>query len=243
MDQSKLYTDLANIYDLFYQKHFNYPKVASLIDQYLKKYRAKKVLHVGSGPGRLTKILSQKNKYDVQMLDSSKEMIELSHKLLPKIPQTLADMRDFHLSEEFDAVILAGRAFPHLLTDEDISEALEKFHDSLKPQGILIFDTFFADKMLQGELYPEIKKIKIDGIEIARHIKTKIVSYDPPITNLAFSFKAYDNGEARFYDVEHLVRGFSQEDVKKLLEENGFEVLEFAPGLDEVSYFTIARAA
>ena len=151
MEPSKLYTELAEVYDIFYQKHFNYPKIAKYLDSVLKKPKAKKILHIGSGPGRLSNILAGRYKYDVHLLDSSKEMIDLSHQLLPKAPHTLADMRDFHLDDEFDAVVLAAGTFPHLLTNDDALEALEKFHDSLKIEGTLIFDVFDTKKMIDDQ--------------------------------------------------------------------------------------------
>jgi SAM-dependent methyltransferase len=243
MEQSKLYTDYADIYDLFYQKHFNYPKIAKLIDSHLKKHKAKKILHVGSGPGRLSKILSEKYKYEVHLLDSSSEMIDLSHRLLPELPHTLADMRDFHLREDFDAVVLAGRAFAHLLRDEDIEEALEKFHDSLKVRGILIFDNFYADKLVDGEIFNEKKQVKSKGFDVIRRVKTKMVSYEPAVANLEMSYQVMGEGRVEFHEVEHMFRAFSQDEITKLSEQNDFEVLEFAPGFDKVSYYTIAKVA
>ncbi len=243
MEQSKLYTRYADIYDLFYQKHFNYPKIAKLVDSYLKKHKVKKILHVGSGPGRLSRILSQKYKYDVHLLDNSKEMISISHQLLPNLPHTLADMQDFHLREDFDAVVLAGRAFTELLSDKDVGNALENFHDSLKVDGILLFDNFYADKMIDGEVLNEQKRVKVKDFDIIRRVKTKMVSYEPTIEHLEFSFQVMGEGKVEFHELEHMIRTFGQDELKKLLEENDFEVLEFAPGFDKVSYFTIAKVA
>ena len=241
MEQSKLYTEHAAVYDLFYQKNFNYPKIAKIIDSHLKKHKVKKILHVGSGPGKLSKILYKKYKYEVHLLDSSKEMIEISHKLLPKLPHTLADMQSFHLREDFDAVVLAGRSFSELLSDKDVGNALENFHDSLKVGGILLFDNFYTDKMVDGEVLNEQKRVKVKGFDIIRRVKAKMVSYEPTIEHLEFSFQVMGEGKVEFLEMEHMIRAFNQGEMKKLLEEGDFEVLEFAPGFDKVSYFTIAK--
>ena len=242
MEPSKLYTELAEIYDLFYQKHFNYPKIAKYLDSVLKKPKAKKILHVGSGPGRLSNILAGRYKYDVHLLDSSKEMIDLSHQLLPKAPHTLADMRDFHLDDEFDAIISAGRAFSDLMTDEDIDEALEKFQDSLKMGGIVIFDVFDTKKMIDDEIYLEKMQIKNGRSDVSRHVKTKLISYEPTLASVDFSFRVSRNGKTDFYNANHIIRGYDKDEIKKILKKADFEVLDFAPGLDETSFYVIAVA-
>jgi len=242
MQQTKLYTDLAEVYDLYHQKHLNYSKIAKLIDKYLKKYRARKILHVGSGPGRLSKILSDKYKFQVHLLDNSREMIGLSSRLLPNLPHTLADMRDFYLDEEFDAVILAAGTFPHLLTEEDVKEALEKFHDSLKIGGVLIFDNIHPKKLIEGKTTEEKKEIKNNGKSITQYSKVKIVEYEPTIAKVEVSLRILGKGTVEFEEYSHLFRAYGQEEIKKLLEDADFEFLEFAEGVDPFSYFTIARA-
>ena len=219
MQQSKLYTELADTYDIFYQKHLNYPKIAKQIDLLLKKQKAKNILHVGSGPGKLSKILSQKYKYEVHLLDASVQMISLSQSLLPKHPHTLADMRDFYLDDEFDAVVLAAGVFPHLLTDTDVEEALEKFHDSLKIDGVLIFDNLFPKKLIDEGARESKKEIKNKGKTITQYSKITIESYEPTIAKANVSMRIVSGGEVSFQEYEHLFRAFGQEEIKKLLKE------------------------
>lgn len=242
MIQSKLYTDLAEVYDLFHQKHLNYSQIAKYLDSTLKKHRAKKILHVGSGPGRISKILAKKYRYDLHLLDSSSQMIGLSTKLLPGLPHTLADMRDFYLDDEFDAVILAAGTFPHLLTNEDAAEGLEKFHDSLKIDGILIFDNIFPKKLIEGKTKEEKKEIKNNGKSITQYSKVKIMKYQPTIANIEVSLRILGKGEVEFEEYSHLFRAYDQKEIEKILKDNDFELLEFAPGIDDASYFTVAKA-
>ena len=242
MQQSKLYTELADIYDIFHQKHLNYPKIAKQLDSLLKKQKAKKILHIGSGPGRLSKILSQKYRYDVHLLDASPQMISLSQDLLPKAPHTLADMRDFYLDDEFDAVVLAASVFPHLLTNEDAQEALEKFHDSLKLDGVLIFDNIYPKKLIEEGTNDSKKEIKNKGKTITQYSKINIENYEPTIAKAKVSLRIVAEGEVSFQEYEHLFRAYSQEEIKKLLKKGDFEFLEFEEGIDAASFFTIAKA-
>lgn len=242
MQQAKLYTDLAEVYDLFHQKHLNYSQIAKYLDSILKNYKAKKILHVGSGPGRISKILVKKYKYDLHLLDNSSQMIGLSTKLLPGLPHTLADMQDFYLEDEFDAVILAAETFPHLLTNEDASEALEKFHDSLRIGGVLIFDNIFPKKLIEGKTREEKKEIKVDGKIITQYTKVKIEEYQPTIANVSVSVRILGDGKVEFEEYSHLLRAYDQKEIEKILKKNDFELLEFAAGIDRSSYFTIAKA-
>ena len=242
MQQAKLYTELADTYDIFHQKHLNYSNIAKQLDALLKKQRAKKILHVGSGPGKLSKILSQKYKYEVHLLDASPQMISLSQSLLPKHPHTLADMRDFYLDDEFDAVVLAAGVFPHLLTDTDVEEALEKFHDSLKLDGVLIFDNIFPKKLIEDGGGDSKKEIKNKGKTITQYSKISIDNYEPTLARAKVSMRIVFGGEVSFQEYEHLFRAFSQDEIKKLLKKGYFEFIAFEDGIDEASYFTIARA-
>lgn len=242
MQQSKLYTELADTYDIFHDKHLNYSNIAKQIDIILKKHKAKNILHVGSGPGRLSKILSQKYKYDIHLLDVSPQMISLSQTILPKHPHTLADMRDFYLDDEFDAVVLAAGVFPHLLIDEDAGEALEKFHDSLKIDGVLIFDNIYPRKLIEEGAMENKKEIKNKGKTITQYSKINIESYEPTIAKAKVSIRIVAEGEVSFQEYEHLFRAYTQDEIKKLLKKNDFEFLEFEDGIDETSYFTVARA-
>ena len=242
MQQSKLYTELANTYDVFHQKHLNYSKIAKQIDSLLQKHKAKKILHVGSGPGRLSKILFQKYKYDIHLLDVSPQMISLSQDLLPKQPHTLADMRDFYLDDEFDVVVLAAGVFRHLLMDEDAQEALEKFHDSLKIDGVLIIDNIFPKKLIEGGAGESKKEIKNKGKTITQYSNITIENYEPTIARAKVSIRIVSEGEVSFEEYEHLFRAFSQDEVKKLLKKGDFEFLEFEDGIDSASYFTVAKA-
>ena len=49
----------------------------------------------------------------------------------------VADMRALHdvMPESFDVVIACDNAVPHLLTDGDILQAFQQFHDCTTPQG------------------------------------------------------------------------------------------------------------
>lgn len=169
-------------------------------------------------------------------------MIGLSSKLLPGLPHTLADMRDFYLDDEFDAVVLAGGTFPHLLTNEDADEALEKFHDSLRMDGVLIFDNIFPKKLIEGKTKEEKKEVRADGKNIKQFTKIKIVGYQPTIANVEVSMRILGKGKVEFEEYSHLFRAFDKKEVEKILKKNDFELIEFAPGIDESSYFTIAKA-
>ncbi len=242
LSDSKHYTNLAWVYDLFQQKNTDYLHLASLIDSNLKKHKAKKILHAGSGPGRLSKILSENYGYAPHLLDNSQPMIDLSQTLLPSLTHNLGDMSDFHSNEDFGAVVLASGTFPHLLEERETERSLENFNDALRPGGVLIFDNYYPDKMISGEVLNETSKVKNKGYDILRESKTGIVSYEPTIAHHKFTYRVIKDGGTDFFDGEELLRAFSKEEIKKFLEKVGFKFVEFFPSINEGSYFTIASA-
>lgn len=118
-----------------------------------RSYRASvpegsRVLDVGCGNGRLLELFESQS-IEYTGIDSSAEMIQRARARLQdtkyKILNTqffMCDMRSLPFrSHSFDAVFCLA-AFHHLETVRDRRRALQEFHRVLRPNGILVLETW-----------------------------------------------------------------------------------------------------
>jgi len=237
---SKLYSDYGWIYEIFYEKHFNYPQIASLLEKHLKKYQIKTILHIGSGPGHLTKLLVD-NGFDITGLDNSGEMIEMARKIIPDVKFVKDDFREINLKGKFDAVISIGRTFTHIISDKDVSNSLKCFRRVLRNNGILLFDNFKSEKMNTGKIFNDIITIKNRGYKITRKSKLELLSKKPSVGKWKYTFEVAKNLHTAKYPNEDTIRAFSKKEISSFLKKSGFKIIKFAPNFDNVSFLTIAR--
>jgi len=219
-----MYTKLAHIYDLIYPQIFDYKKQLQLADKVLKKYDCKKVLEVGCGTGRLAKLLKN---YDYTGSDLYSEMLKIARKRNPGVKFFKADMRALKTKEKYDAVIILGRSFTYMTTNEDVERALKSAHKVLKKGGILIFDNFDAkegllnyDKYLKGS-----QTFKVKGMTIKRKYENPWI-LDVGITKwMKFTWDI----DGKIYKEKSKFRLFFKEELELFLEWNGFKVEKFYP--------------
>ncbi len=138
------YSRLARVYHEMYQSIFDYAADFRFFDQYLKKYHCHSILDSGGGSSNLTPYFI-KNRYAYTGLDLAVEMLQIARDLHPDVNFIQGDMRACCVNQAFDAVIISGRSFTYMTTNDEVLNALKSIHSCLKPDGILIFDNFNAE--------------------------------------------------------------------------------------------------
>lgn len=156
--------NLAPYYDLLFKG------VSGDKDFYLKHAKkAKKVLYVACGTGRVLLPLIEKG-VDVIGLDSSPHMLvqlrKKAKKMKLKTKTYKMDMRDFKLKEKFDLVIVPYHSFLNMKTKTDQKKALKNMHKHLKKGGKLILNFFNPDAKLlsmRGQRHVSLYRDKESG--------------------------------------------------------------------------------
>lgn len=100
------------------------------------------VLDLACGTGRLTIPLARKG-VRVVGLDAFKPMLALAQEKSNELPieWIQGDIRNFHLNETFDLILMVGNAFQALLSEEDQIQMLTSVRKHLKPSGLFVFNT------------------------------------------------------------------------------------------------------
>lgn len=134
-----MYNTYAHYYDQLYSAK-NYDQETCFLHELLSRHKAHTLLDVGCGTGTHISFLEQLG-YTCLGIDINREILDIAK---TKVSRTVvqADMRDFELNEQFDAVISMFAVYNHNLVDEDALATLKSIKKHLHKDGILILDLY-----------------------------------------------------------------------------------------------------
>lgn len=138
----KPYNHFAEIYDDL-TENVNYKVRSDYISGFFNKYDIPKngsILDLACGTGSVSAEFIKKG-YHITGIDLSTEMLSIAdNKLNGKINLINAKMQDFALSEPVDAVVCLLDSINHLESEKDVAECFKCVYNSLKENGLFIFD-------------------------------------------------------------------------------------------------------
>jgi len=223
---TKLYSQLATVYHEMYQGVFDYKKQFQFFLKYLNKYKCKKVLEIGCGSGNLAPFFLEK-KYNYIGLDLYKEMLAIAKKIAPKAKFVQGDMRRFNLKQKFDAIIIPGRSFTYMTTNQDVMDALESIYKHLNKGGILLFDNFDAEKMITSKKKKHFTQTVAYNNTKYKRVSEKELCLETGWTEKwSATYYITKNGKTKTIKDSSILRSFTKEELKLFLTLNKFEIIE-----------------
>ncbi len=226
---SKLYTQLAEVYQAMYTSFINYDKEYHFYSGLLSKYACKSLLEIGCGTGNLAPFFT-KDKFEYIGLDQSDEMIDIATKNNPRNVFIKNDMRNFKLTSIVDACIMTGRTISYLVSNEDVPAAFNSIHYNLTQRGIICFDFIDAERFIPS-IDPARKITHRAGNKHKKYLRDSVWSVNK-IQPGAFDWAAayYEEMETgqlvKIADDQSLLRAFYQDELIGFLAQSGFEVKE-----------------
>ena len=147
-------------YDLFY-KDKDYENEARCVHQKLidNNIRGKKLLELGCGTGKHAKILTEFG-YKILGIEKSHSMIDSAVKI-KNFECRQGDIRQIKLREKFDSVISLFHVISYQTTNESLLSVFKTAFESLKENGLFLFDVWYAPAVIHQKPTIRIKKIKI----------------------------------------------------------------------------------
>lgn len=224
-----MYEGFAGLYDRL-MDDVDYDLWASYLDRLIKKYEketgfTKSVLDCACGTGSVT-VRLEKLGYHTTGLDLSAEMLEIAQQKMRKnglrIPFICMDMQNIALHRPVEAVTCCCDGVNYLLSDAEAGAFFSSANRVLQPGGLLLFDLsteFKLKNILGNSVMGEDRKECTYLWENHMDEQSGLLEMD-----LHFFVKRPDGAYDRI-DENQIQRAYREEDIRKLLRKNGFEVL------------------
>ncbi len=223
MFQTKLYTELASIYDLMYQHFINYDEEFNFYSGLLEQNNCSSVLEIGCGSGHLAKRLSSQFQYCG--MDISADMLSLAHQNAPNCHFIEADMTHFEITQKFDAVIITARSISYLLENNDIINAFRCIKKVLNTNGLLVFDFIEATSFF-SKIDPHHTLIHTVEEDNRKYLRESIYSKNL-LSGLTWNwYSKYSVDNTFIAEDNATLRAFLPDEFRILLDFCDFDVIE-----------------
>lgn len=223
---SKLYKELADIYEAMYASFIDYDEEYDFYSKILKTHNKKSVLEIGSGTGNLSKLF-QLNNWKYIGLDMSTEMLEIARNKNPFCAFIEGDMRDFVLEQRIDSILITGRSISYLLSNEDVNSTFSSIHRNLKGGGIFCFDFIDANRFISETINVEkvIHKATLGDQKYMRESKWRLnMQHGMDLIWDSIYSRKVKNEYVEIGKDKAVVRPFTKNEIEIFLEINGFKI-------------------
>ncbi len=235
-----IYRDFADVYDRF-MDNVPYEQWAERIDRLIQKYGVSKperdtegllesernlVVDLGCGTGTLTELLYAKG-YDMIGVDVSDSMLnaamEKKEKSGSEILYLQQDMRELDLYSTVGTVISVCDSVNYILEEAQLLDIFSLVNNYLYPGGIFLFDfnTDYKYREVIGDA------TIAENREDCSFIWDNSYDGDEGINEYDLTvFVREESGMFRRFRETHYQRGYSEEQMRALIEQAGMTVVE-----------------
>ncbi len=223
----KIFNLYAEYYDLIY-KNKNYLRESNYIHKMLKLHHSKNnILEIGCGTGTHSICLSRYN-YKIFGIDISDRMIKIANKKIynkRKLKFKTQDVLKFSHKNKFDAAISLFHVINYITTKKKIIKAFKNINNSLKSNGLFLFDFWYAPAVRKNKLLKRTKLFKNKNFDIIRVVTPKIFSKNITKVNIKMSLVDKKNKKEKLFFENHKMRYYEIDELKKILKLSGFNIL------------------
>lgn len=233
-----MFEEYAQYYDIIYQDKDYYAEtffVSELIKQNIHSTSPIRVLDLACGTG-LHAIELAKMGYEVDASDISLKMVNAA-----KENARLSNFKiTFHheafqtadrINKKFDVVISMFSSINYLISCNDLLTSLKNIHGLLANDGILIFDFWNGNAVIDNLAPVRVKRSKKGTKSVLRYSENTIDRLEQ-IVNIKFNFLLFESDRVTGEFTEnHLCRYFFIKEIEDFLEISGFIVIHKCPFL------------
>lgn len=225
------YGQLAEIYD-YVMRHVDYENWADYIESVFTRYKVtpSTILELACGTGNMATILSTRG-YQVSGIDRSAGMVSIAQQKVQDghITATFqqGDMVDPPIHENtFDAILCLYDSVNYLMDVEALRQMLDRVFTSLRPDGILIFDTC-TELNSRRFFYNEVDQESTDHFSYIRH--SEYLAQERIQVN-EFQMVFNHDGKHDEYFERHEQRIYPIDQIKHICKEAGFRRIDTFDG-------------
>lgn len=224
---TKLYSKLAHVYHEMYRSLFDYRLEFRRYNSVRKKDACNRVFEIGCGAGNLAGYFLD-SAYDYTGMDVAKAMLKIAKSEVPAAHFVHGDMRRFSFRRKFDAVLIGGRSFTYMTTNEDVQRALHSIGNVLKPGGILVFDNFDAETIFRDVHRRLRDKVEKGAKTFTRYSERSMNLKTGWTWNWNAVYVVEDGQQKRTFHDRSALRAFTRDELRLFLTLAGFTPLRFS---------------
>lgn len=231
-----IFGEYAEYYDIVYQDKDYFAEalfVSKLIKKNYHKTSQIRALDLACGTGHHAIELAKMG-YEVDASDISKEMLAAARKnagqekIKIKFHNKSFQTTD-RIKKKFDVVISMFSAIDYLTVDKDLLRSLKNIHGLLESNGILIFDFWNADAVIDNFATVRVKRMSKGSKSILRYSQNSIDELKQ-LVYVKFSFLFFNKNKlVREFTENHICRYFFMQEMEDYLIMAGFKVIHKCP--------------
>ncbi|MCI9385474.1 MAG: class I SAM-dependent methyltransferase [Lachnospiraceae bacterium] len=226
----EVFQDYAYYYNAFYRDK-NYRAEAEQVNLLLKKYGkdVKRIINFGCGTGKHDMELTGMG-YQCMGIDMSQMMIDIARENTSgreNIDFSVADIRQYKTSAQYDAVISLFHVMSYQNTNEDILKAFRSARAALSTGGTFLFDVWYGPGVLSDKPTLRVKEIQDDQYRLIR-IARPVMHDKTSVVDVCYEILVIDKrtGETKTISEVHSMRYFFRPELESYLEKAGFELID-----------------
>jgi SAM-dependent methyltransferase len=231
-----VYARSADVYDLLYAASGikDYAAEADRLDAIIRQRNPgpRSLLDVACGTGQHLRFLRER--YEVEGVELSPEMIAIARTHLPGVPLRVADMRSLDLGRTFDAVTCLFSSIGYMIEPAELRETVRRFAAHLAPEGVLVFDGWLRPDAWIDGLRPEPEVVSDDTMTAVRLV---VGARDGRITDFDMHHLVRTDAGVEYFVEHHRLALTPTDDYVAVIEDSGLEaevLPDFLPGRDRI---------
>lgn len=233
------YSKYADICAKFYELTLDSEHVADFVFKNCSAKAGQQCLFVGGMFGVAERLLAMG--LDLTVIDYTEEMVFIGKSRMPNAVVQKADLRDLPFNQAFDLVIVVGRVFTHMITNDDLIRGLAACYRALRSNGKLFADNYEDILIQKTSYFNGLVEGRDSETHILRSSSTKLIGTNPFVVQWSAEYSGHiSTNHFKFRDsIKH--RAFSRVEFSNHLKMSGFEVEVQGDNFDETSFYTLAR--
>lgn len=223
------FQDYAYYYNAFYRDK-DYKSEAETVIQLLpQKERVKTILNLGCGTGKHDMELARMG-YSVTGIDISRQMVQVARECSKKegrdIKFEVADIREYHTAEKFDAVLSLFHVISYQNSNEDLIRVFQTAGKALRKGGTFVFDLWYGPGVLSDKPAVRVKTVE-DSEYLLYRIARPDMRIEDNVVDVHYEVLAVNRETSNVQRITevHKMRYFFIPEIRHYLKETGFELL------------------
>jgi len=217
-----LFSQTTDLYDTIYSAFKDYAGEGQQIAALLRRMHphARTLLDVGCGTGEHARVLRENHAFHVDGIDLDPGMVAIAGAKNPGARFTVADMVEFDLGRQYDAILCLFSAIAYVRSLDNVVRTLDSLRRHMAPGAVLIVEPWFAPGVLEpGRIH--VHTAETATVKVCRFSRSTIIDR---ISRLEFEYLIGDAAGIRRAAEVHELGLFTPQEMVAAFDSAGIDV-------------------